>query len=81
MSVDPVPVAPLLPGQEGAVSVECEAPRYPGTYQSTWRLVHNGCQFGQRFSCTIVVDKAEILEPREEKPVSIEREMMITHVS
>ncbi|KAJ8019585.1 Next to BRCA1 protein1 protein [Holothuria leucospilota] len=78
ISEDPTPVCHLLPGQEGTVSVECEAPGYPGTYQSVWRLVQDGEQFGQRISCNIVVDEAEILEPKEDKSASIQDEMLIT---
>lgn len=63
------------------MSVECEAPVYPGTYQSVWRLVQNGEQFGHRISCNIVVDEAEILEPKEDKSASIQDEMLITKVN
>ncbi|XP_060547728.1 next to BRCA1 gene 1 protein isoform X2 [Pantherophis guttatus] len=48
----------LLPGEEGFVSVEFEAPATEGTYTSHWRLSHKGEQFGPRIWCSIVVDSS-----------------------
>ncbi|KAM3821521.1 next to BRCA1 gene 1 protein isoform 2-T2 [Vipera latastei] len=51
-------VPSLLPGEEGIVSVEFEAPPVEGTYTSHWRLSHRGEQFGPRIWCSIVVDSS-----------------------
>ncbi|XP_032090861.1 next to BRCA1 gene 1 protein isoform X2 [Thamnophis elegans] len=51
-------VPSLLPGEEGFVSVEFEAPATEGTYASHWRLSHKGEQFGPRIWCSIVVDSS-----------------------
>lgn len=51
-------VPSLLPGEEGFVSVEFEAPATEGTYTSHWRLSHKGEQFGPRIWCSIVVDSS-----------------------
>ena len=46
--------------------VEFTAPSTPGQYQSHWRLAQSGQQFGHRVWCNIIVDPAEILEPKVE---------------
>uniref|UniRef100_U3FDA6 Next to BRCA1 gene 1 protein n=1 Tax=Micrurus fulvius TaxID=8637 RepID=U3FDA6_MICFL len=51
-------VPSLLPGKEGIVSVEFEAPGTEGTYTSHWRLSHKEEQFGPRIWCSIVVDSS-----------------------
>uniref|UniRef100_A0A8C5RSM2 Next to BRCA1 gene 1 protein n=1 Tax=Laticauda laticaudata TaxID=8630 RepID=A0A8C5RSM2_LATLA len=51
-------VPSLLPGEEGVVSVEFEAPGTEGTYTSHWRLSHKEEQFGPRIWCSIVVDSS-----------------------
>ncbi|ETE71444.1 Next to BRCA1 1-like protein, partial [Ophiophagus hannah] len=51
-------VPSLLPGEEGVVSVEFEAPGMEGTYTSHWRLSHKEEQFGPRIWCSIVVDSS-----------------------
>lgn len=66
LSDDPACVPSLLPGEEGAICVEFTAPRNPGQYQSHWRLTQSGQQFGHRVWCNIIVDAAELLEPKEE---------------
>ncbi|XP_070583100.1 next to BRCA1 gene 1 protein isoform X2 [Erythrolamprus reginae] len=48
----------LLPGEDGFVSVEFEAPATEGTYSSHWRLSHKGEPFGPRIWCSIVVDSS-----------------------
>uniref|UniRef100_A0A8C6XIR3 NBR1 autophagy cargo receptor n=1 Tax=Naja naja TaxID=35670 RepID=A0A8C6XIR3_NAJNA len=54
-------VPPLLPGEEGIVSVEFEAPGTEGTYTSHWRLSHKEEQFGPRIWCSIVVDSSSTI--------------------
>ncbi|XP_072047079.1 LOW QUALITY PROTEIN: next to BRCA1 gene 1 protein-like [Amphiura filiformis] len=66
MCQDPINVPALNPGEEGSVCVEYTAPTNPGQYQSHWRLAQSGQQFGHRVWCNIIVDPAEILEPKIE---------------
>ncbi|XP_070569571.1 LOW QUALITY PROTEIN: next to BRCA1 gene 1 protein-like [Ptychodera flava] len=64
-----VAVPPVPPGQEGTVSVEFEAPKRPGQYQSHWRMCQGDEEFGHRVWCSIIVDEAEILEPQHDSEV------------
>ena len=77
ISQDPVNVPPLNPGEEGAVCVEFAAPMRPGQYQSHWRLTQSGQQFGHRVWCNIIVDPAEVLEPKIEATEITQPEIII----
>ena len=44
------------------MTAEIVVPQEPGTYQSHWRLTHEGVRFGHRVWCSIIVDPPELLE-------------------
>ncbi|XP_054751943.2 next to BRCA1 gene 1 protein-like [Lytechinus pictus] len=80
LSPDPMIIPLLLPGEEGPICVDFEAPAKPGHYQSHWRLTQKGEQFGHRVWCNIIVDEAEILEPKCESKKTVQEELIIPKV-
>ncbi|KAK3083203.1 hypothetical protein FSP39_016634 [Pinctada imbricata] len=68
---DKVDVPLLKPGEQGFVSVTLIAPDQPGKYQSHWKMVDSGVQFGHRVWCEIEVEEKLVLEPQQKTPLQI----------
>ncbi|XP_030829719.1 next to BRCA1 gene 1 protein [Strongylocentrotus purpuratus] len=80
LSADSMDIPLLSPGEEGPICVDFEASDKPGHYQSHWRLTQKGEQFGHRVWCNIIVDKAEVLEPRCESKKTVQEELILPKV-
>ncbi|XP_061189059.1 next to BRCA1 gene 1 protein-like isoform X2 [Saccostrea echinata] len=57
---------PLLnPGETADISVTFFAPEEPGKYQSHWKMLDSGHQFGHRVWCLVQVEPKLVLEPNK----------------
>nr|XP_034303318.1 uncharacterized protein LOC105321000 isoform X3 [Crassostrea gigas] len=62
-SFNDVDVPLLAPGEIADISVTFYAPEKPGKYQSHWKMMDSGHQFGHRVWCLVHVEPKLVLEP------------------
>lgn len=62
-SFNDVDVLLLAPGEIADISVTFYAPEKPGKYQSHWKMMDSGHQFGHRVWCLVHVEPKLVLEP------------------